>query len=166
MWTCSLHTVGNVLKDSKCVSYLLLQVSDSSFVSLRRASNLSCDNCADASLHLSTDCSIGCYFHTTAGNKRYSKTRWLTKLTLNSGKASWFNCFDDSTMNCQCSVCLLLFKILLIFACVFCFKYFNMHIPVQHCKKKKKTYTSFPFSKCIGHRLHTLFFTSYTCKLP
>lgn len=105
---------------------------------------------------LSTDCSIGCYFHTTAGNKRYSKTRWLTKLTLNSGKASWFNCFDDSTMNCQFSVYLLLFKTLLILACVFCFKYFNMHIPVQHCKKK--TYTSFPFSKCIGHRLHTLFF--------
>lgn len=48
--TCSLHSVGNLLKDSICVSYLLLQVSDSSFVSLRRASNLPSDNCADASL--------------------------------------------------------------------------------------------------------------------
>lgn len=50
LWTCSLHIVGNLLKDSTCVLYLLLQVSDSSFVSLRRASNLSSDNCADASL--------------------------------------------------------------------------------------------------------------------
>lgn len=50
LWTCSLHIVGNLLKDSICVSYLLLQVSDSSFVSLRRASNIPSDNCADASL--------------------------------------------------------------------------------------------------------------------
>lgn len=50
LWTCSLHIVGNLLKDSICVLYLLLQVSDSSFVSLRRASNLPSDNCADASL--------------------------------------------------------------------------------------------------------------------
>lgn len=50
LWTYSLHIVGNLLKDFICASYLLLQVSDSSFVSLRRASNLSSDNCADASL--------------------------------------------------------------------------------------------------------------------
>lgn len=109
--------------------------------------------------HLSTDCSICYYFHTTTGNKRYSKTRWLTKLTLNSGKAPYFNCIDDSTMNCQCSVYLLLFKIILIFACVFWFKYFYMYIPAQHCRLEQ--YTSLPFPKCIGHQQHNSFYSIY-----
>lgn len=109
--------------------------------------------------HLSTDCSIGYYFHTTTGNKHYSKTRWLTKLTLNSGKASYFNCIDDSTMNCQCSVYLLLFRIILIFACVFWVKYFYMHIPAQHCRLEQNT--SLPFPKCIGHQQHNSFYSIY-----
>lgn len=107
---------------------------------------------------LSTHCSIGYYFHTTTGNKQYSKTWLLTKLTLNSGIALYFICIDDSTMNCQCSVYLLLFRILLIFACVFWFKYFYMHIPAQHCRLEQ--YTSLPLPKCIDHRLH-IFYSIY-----
>lgn len=36
----------------------------------------------------STLCTFGCFFHTTIGKKRYSKSRLLTKQTLNSGKTA------------------------------------------------------------------------------
>lgn len=137
MWTCSLHIVGNLLKDSICVSYLLLQVSDSSFVSLRRASNLPSDNCADASL-LSI---INSLFHWLLFSyNNWEQTLFQNKIVNHVDLKLWKSIIVSLHWrhNNELSMLslLILFVILLIFAYVFCFKYLNMHIPAQHCKWK------------------------------